>query len=117
LTFGGIEFEESIRNMKKHRKSSNIRVKYDIILINDTHLAIIEAKNIVKIKDVLHLLEQKLSDFRTLYPEYNSHKILLGMGGMSFEEKAEEEAIKNGICLIKIVGDKVEFITEEIKYY
>ena len=36
---------------------------------------------------------------------------------MSFEDKAIAEAKENGIGIIKVVGDKVEYYTEGIKIY
>ena len=56
-------------------------------------------------------------NFRLLFPLYKEYKIILGIGGLSFEDGVLEEAIKNGIGIIKISGDKVEINTEIIKIY
>jgi len=117
MIFAGIEFEDIIRNQKKHRKSVDIKGEYDVVMINGTMLAIIETKYKVREKDVSKLIDKKVGDFKILFPEYSNHKILLGIGGMSFEDNAEQEANDNGIGIIKIVGDTVEFYTEGIKVY
>ena len=44
---------------------------------------------------------------------FNDYKIVLGIGGMSFESKSKDIAKKNGIGIIKIIGDKVEYYTDE----
>ena len=36
---------------------------------------------------------------------------------MSFEDNAIDEAQNNGVGIIKIVGDKVEYYTDGIKIY
>jgi len=117
MMFAGIEFHDIIRNQKKNRKALGIKGEYDILMINGTMLAIIETKYIVKKKDVEKLATTQLTKFRPLFPEYSNHKIVLGIGGMGFEDDAIDEANANGVGLIKIIGDKVEFQTENIKQY
>jgi hypothetical protein len=41
----------------------------------------------------------------------------LGVGGMSFYKDAIEKAKQKGIGIIKVVGDKVEYYTENVKKY
>jgi hypothetical protein len=56
--------------------------------------------------------------FRKLFPTYINHKIILGIGGLSFEnDSVIEEAKKQGIGVIKIVSDMVEYHTENIKKF
>ena len=117
MTFAGIVFEDSIRNLKKYRKSLNIKGEYDIVLINGTMLAIIETKYKVREKDVSKFVDSKVADFKILYPEYANHKIVLGIGGMSFEGNSEQIAKEKGIGIIKVVGDKVEYNTDKIQIY
>jgi hypothetical protein len=63
------------------------------------------------------VIDKKLSYFRQYNPKFNNYKVLLGIGGMSFENEAIIEANKKGIGIIKIVGDKVEYQTENVKIY
>ncbi len=52
----------------------------------------IEVKHKLRKKDVDKLLNKKVDDFRKLFPLYKDYKIILGVGGGSFEDVAEEEA-------------------------
>jgi len=89
----------------------------DILMINGDSVSLIEMKYKVEKKDVIDLINNKLAYFRQYHPTYNNHKVLLSIGGMGFEDNAEEYAKENGIGIIKIIGDKVEFYTEGIKMY
>jgi len=68
--------------------------------------------------DITELFTKEVADkFRILFPNYKNYKIVLGIGGMSFDDDAIEEAKRNGVGIIKVVGDKVEYHTEGIKIY
>ena len=116
-TFCGIKFDEIDRNLKVKLKKLNLEGEFDVILQNCDTLALIETKYRVREKDVFKLYDKKVKDFRKLFPQFNDYSIILGIGGMSFEENSEDEAIKNGIGIIKIKGDKVEYYTDNIKIY
>jgi hypothetical protein len=103
--------------MKRSSKALNLKGQYDAVMINGDTLAIIEIKYKVDKDDVIKLYTKQVSDFKKLYPEYRNYKMLLGIGGLSFEDKSEDEAHKNGIGIIKVIGDKVEYFTDDIKEY
>jgi len=117
FTFGGVEFFDIERNKKKFRKNVNLRGEFDMVMINGTTIAIIETKYRVRAKDVTNLFEKKLPDFKILCPEYGNLKIILGIGGMCFEEDSEQIAKNNGIGILKVVGDNVEYYTDNLKIY
>ena len=117
MMYGGIKFEDIQRNVKKDSTSQNLRGEFDAVLENGDTLAIIETKYRVRKDDVNVLVNKKVEDFRKLFPKYNDYKIILGIGGMSFDEEALKEANENGVGIIKVVGEKVEFQTTDIKVY
>jgi hypothetical protein len=118
MTFAGISFDFIARNWKKHSKKLDLECEFDVILENGDTIALIETKYKVRKKDVSELLTKEVADkFRKLFPLYKDYKILLGIGGMGFEKEAIDEAKENGVGIIKIVGDNVEYYTEGIKVY
>jgi len=117
MTLGGIDFQHIEKNKSKYRKDIDLRGEFDIVLTNTDTIAIIETKSHVDRDDVTELIDKKLNNFRTLFPEYAKYKIIFGIGGMSFDNRAITEANKNGIGLIKVSADKVEFHTDKIKEY
>jgi len=117
MTFGKIEFDDITRNMKLHSKLLNLEGEFDVVLKNGDTLAIIETKYKVRLEDLSKIIEHHVPNFKKLFPVFNNYKIVLGIGGMSFEKDVEKTAKENGIGIIKIVGDNVEYYTENIKIY
>ena len=119
MTFANFSFD----NIEQKFATSSLnfkditRVKFDILLSNETTLFFIDVLYRVEVQDVKKLFIKKLHDFRKCNPDDSFYKIIFGIGGMHFEVGAEEEALKNGIGIIKIVGDKVEYNTEGIQIY
>ena len=118
MTFAGMQFDFIDRNWKRKSKSLKLEGEFDVILENGNTVALIETKYKVRKEDVEKLFAKaSAGKFRKLFPLYDNHKIILGVGGMSFDDDAIQEAKENGVGIIKIVGDKVEYHTEGIKIY
>jgi hypothetical protein len=111
--FFGEHFDEIERNMKKYKKSKG---EYDIVLINEKSIGIIEVKFRGRIEDIEKFLK-KPNYFRDDFPEYNEHKIYLGLAGMSFDSKVDQELKKEGIAIIKQVGDNVIIYDDNLKTF
>jgi hypothetical protein len=116
MMYNNIRFDK-IRKKVPVVEDLKTLTELDIMLVNGDTLGIFEVKYKAEKKDVIDLLENKLVNFRRCFPAYNNHKILLGIGGMSFDDKALDTAKDKGIGVIKVIGDKVELYTEGIKIY
>jgi hypothetical protein len=117
-TFCGVKFDDIKKNVPiVSAEKLETLTDLDVLLVNGDTIAIIETKYKVATNDVTELLEKKLTYFRKYYPMYANHKIILGVGGMSFYEDVIEKAKQKGIGIIKVVGDKVEYYTENVKKY
>ena len=90
--------------------------EYDIVLYNHASVAIIEVKYKARVEDLPQVLK-KAETFRILFPQYKDFKIYLGLASMSFELKLEEECIKQGIAVIKQIGDKVVINDTNLKVF
>ena len=116
MAFGGIKFDDIDRNVKLHSKFLNLKGEFDVVLLNGDTLAIIETKYKVRREDVSELVD-KPDNFRKLFPTYNNYKILLGIGGLCFENDVIEDAQKQGIGVLKIDNDTIEYFTNNLKKY
>ena len=110
----GEAYNTVITNMNMSSKECND--EYDILLLNDKSAAIIEVKYSVRKDDVGKLL-QKAENFRKFMPEYNNRKLYLGIASLSFRKITEQNIMKEGIAVIKQVGDKVVVYDKNLKVF
>ena len=116
--FGGVQFGCVSRGMKGDLDLPNgehIKGEYDVVLINSTSVAIVEAKYRVRKKDLDRLLTVQLPRFKLIFPMYAAYTVYLGIGGMSFESGVEEEALQNGVGTLKLNGEAVVVNDKHVK--
>jgi hypothetical protein len=111
-TFFGEHFDEIEKNMR-YKKSKG---EYDIVLINKNCIGIIEIKFRGRIENIEKILE-KPDSFREDFPQYENHKVYLGLASMSFSPELERECADQGIAIVKQVGDKVVIYGEHLKAF
>jgi hypothetical protein len=112
--FFGEKFDEISKNLKNKR--NGLTDEYDIVMFNHGSVAIIEAKYKAHENDVPAMLN-KVNTFRILFPDYKDFKIYLGLASMSFYSELEDECKKQGIAIIKQVGDKIVICDENLKAF
>ena len=112
----GEHFDDCISSSKRYHKGNRLKSEHDILLFNGKSVAIIEVKYKARKEDIQKLIN-RLPVFKTLYPEYKSHRIYLGLAAMAFEKDVEEDTIKEGIAIVKQVGDMVVISDENLKVF
>ena len=108
-TFDGVE-----KNLKNHWQG--LTDEYDIVMYNHDSAAIVEVKYRARITDIPDVLK-KPNTFRILFPNYQHFKFYLGLASMSFDSIVEDECKKQGIAIIKQVGEKVVIYDENLKTF
>jgi len=121
-TFGGIHFDDVERDWRatsKNEKNEKIEGQYDIIMLNDVSVCLLEIKSKVRAEDVTNLVKTQLSAFNFLFPKYAPPKYTtyLGIGGMAFEAGAKEKAKELGVGILKLKGEVVEIDDKNLKAY
>jgi len=112
--FFGEKFDEIAKDLKN--RWQGVEDEYDIVLYNHASVAIIEVKYKAHTNDIPTVLK-KAETFRLLFPQYKDFTIYLGLASMSFYTKLEKECIKQGIAVIKQVGDKVVINDTNLKAF
>jgi len=112
--FFGEHFNKIRKNLKMSWK--NIEDEYDIVMYNDNSVAIVEVKSKAHENDVQKVLK-KAETFKILCPDYSDFGIYLGLASLSFYDELEQECIKNGIAIIKQVGDTVVINDAHLKRF
>ena len=97
-------------------ENNKTKGEIDMMLVNGKSVAIIEVKFRARDKHVEKVL-QKVKPFRNKFPEYQNHKIYLGLASMVFDETIEDKCKENGIAVIKQVGDTVVIHDENLKTF
>ena len=112
--FFGEHFNKIHKNVKPVLK--NLQDEYDIVMYNDSYVAIVETKFTARKKDIPKVLK-KAETFRILCPDYKDYKIYLGLASLSFNDELEQECIDHGIAIIKQVGDTVVINDDHLKVF
>jgi hypothetical protein len=120
--FFGTKFKDIAKNLKSDSRGLDIDLpqtlegEYDIVMYNDTSVAIVEVKFKVRRDDLSEVL-RKAQTFKILSPKYKNANIYLGVAALVFPKNIEQECIKKGIAVIKQVGDTVVIIDENLKAF
>jgi len=112
--FFGEKFDKIKKNLTNFWQG--LEDEYDIVLYNHTSVAIIEVKYKAHENNIPKVLK-KAETFRILYPNYKDFKIYLGLASMSFYPDLEDECIRQGIAIIKQVGDTVVINDANLKVF
>ena len=109
-------FNEKFYEIKKNLKGIETDDEFDVVMINGHSIGVVEVKYKAHEND-LPQMRQKAEAFRINFPKYKNHRVYLGLASMAFYPKLEEECKKQGIAIIKQVGDKVIIYEENLKTF
>ena len=113
-TFLGEKFEDIERNLKGIEPG--FKDEYDVVLFNGKSIGIVEVKYKGRFDDIPKVIH-KATTFRVNYPKYQHHKIYLAFASMVFNQRLEDECTKNGIAMVKQVGDTVVVNDAHLRAY
>ena len=113
--FFGEKFDEIVKNAKGFIDKT-VKDEYDILLINGKVIGIIEVKFKAHENDITKVL-RKAETFRVNFPQYQHHRIYLGLATLAFYPELEQACINQGIAVIKQVGDTVVINDEHLRAF
>lgn len=102
-SFTKIEKNVIIFNENKIKKA-----EFDIIAVNGKEVMPIEVKNNLTTDDVDNFANNKLHNFRRLFPEYISYSLIGGIGGLVMSESVENYAQKKGLYVFVQNGENMK---------
>jgi len=112
----GVQFDECHRYARRYDKSLQKKGEVDTVLTNCDSIAIIEIKYKARREDIKKAID-KLPDFRLLFPQYKSHRIYLGLAALAFDKGVEAESEREGVALLKQVGDALVVNDKHMKAF
>ena len=116
MYFAGQEYDEISHNLRKKIKKLNLQSEYDLVLYNCTSVVIIEIKYKADKDDVEGLLH-KAPIFKQLFPQYSNYDIYLGIAALHIDSITEKESLKQGIAVIKQIGDNMVINDAHLKVF
>ena len=102
----GIQFDFIEKNVT--RSKANLEEEYDLLLVNGRVVFIVEVKYHLHPKDIERLVGRKLTNFKTLFPEYRDYEIHLALATFAVEDEVKQMALERGITLLQRRGDVIE---------
>ena len=102
----GIQVVKINSRVKYLRSDNSVGAEYDLIAINGSEIVVFEIKTTLSTEKVKTFVE-KLIKFKNLFPEYSNKKIYGGIAYMRADGNSDEQAIKEGLFLIKAPGGTV----------
>ena len=112
--FFGEQFDDIDQDVKGIEKG--FKDEYDILMTNGHSVGIVEVKFKAHENDIPKVLN-KVNTFRVNFPKYSRHKVYLGLATLSFYPELEEACIKQGIAIIKQVGETVVINDKHLKAF
>ena len=112
--FFGEKFDRIEGNVKGIKEK--FQDEYDILLINGKSIGIIEVKYKGHENDIPKVIK-KAETFRQNFPDFQRHKVYLGLATLVFYPELEQGCINQGIAVIKQAGDTVIINDEHLKVF
>jgi len=116
MYFAGQEYDTLDSNLKRKIKKLNLQGEYDLVLYNCKSIVIIEIKYKAQ-KDHVEDLLDKTPIFKQLFPQYSNYDFYLGLAALHIDSITEKESIKQGIAVIKQVGNTMVINDAHLKVF
>ena len=109
-------FGEKFDSCKKNVVGLRYEDESDIVFLNGQAVGIVEVKYKVHDKDIESVIG-KVNSFKINFGDFRHHRFYLGLASLVFDKGVEKECIKQGVAVIKQVGDTVVINDENLKIF
>ena len=111
LKLAGIQFDRIERNVSLSEESP----EFDMMLINGSHVMLLEVKYKAHPDQVEELAKGKTKFFRKQYTDYRNHALHFGIASMIAKQDLIKASQKAGVYLITQQGDHVAVANDYLK--
>jgi len=116
MSFAGQEYDTIDSHVKRKIKKLKLQAEYDLVMYNCSSIVVIEIKYKADKDDVADLL-LKAPIFKQLFPQYANYDMYLGLAALNIGARTEKESLKQGIAVIKQVGDAMIINDAHLKVF
>ncbi len=97
----GYDVDRCTKNYKIHIKATGQKAEYDVILLDNTVVIVVEVKINCTKTDVDDFIKHMIP-FRELFPEAGSKEVLGAMAAINYERDADRYAHEQGLFVIRV---------------
>ena len=97
----GYDVDRCTKNYKIHIKATGQKAEYDVILLDNTVVIVVEVKVNCTKTDVDDFIKHMIP-FRELFPEAGSKEVLGAMAAINYERGADRYAHEQGLFVIRV---------------
>lgn len=97
----GYDVDRCTKNYKIHIKATGQKAEYDVILLDNTVVIVVEVKINCTKTDVDDFIKNMIP-FRELFPEAGSKEVLGAMAAINYERDADRYAHEQGLFVIRV---------------
>ena len=108
----GIKVNRSMRRIEVENSKGRVIAEYDIILVNQSEVVVIEVKTTMKQWHIDEFLE-KMAKFKDYCPEYKDRTIYGAVAAITYEEGIDRYAYKNGLFVLKTDRGMIKIANDE----
>jgi hypothetical protein len=108
MALDNLVFDQLLKNY--FIKQKQLTDEFDIVLINEKIVVVIEVKYKVHLKDIEKMVEKKLPNFRTLASFYNDHKLYGAIAGFSIPDDVVRKADQVGLFVLGRSGTNMTLL-------
>ena len=108
MALDNLVFDQLLKNY--FVKQKQLTDEFDIVLINEKIVVVIEVKYKVHLKDIEKMVEKKLPNFRTLASFYNDHKLYGAIAGFSIPDDVVRRADQAGLFVLGRSGTNMTLL-------
>ena len=102
----GYDVDRCTKNYKIHIKATGQKAEYDVILLDNTVVIVVEVKINCTKTDVDDFIKHMIP-FRELFPEAGSKEVLGAMAAINYERGADRYAHEQGLFVIRVSDNDI----------
>ncbi|MCK5877993.1 MAG: hypothetical protein KAG43_10180 [Candidatus Marithrix sp.] len=112
---GNMHFDIIDRNLQRHK--GKLQDEFDVVLINENNVAIVEIKHKAHPNLIDNMLTKKIPNFRHLFPHYAQLKLYGVIASMVSNNELVEKSREAGLFLLTQKGQHVTLVNDKVHVF
>ena len=109
----GIQVNHMFPRAKSQLNGRSMEV--DLLLENSDEIVVLEVKSTLRVSDVNDFLAD-MAEFLEFFPRYKTYRVYAGVAGLDIVEDADRYAYRQGLFVLKVVGDGIVQIQNDTNF-